>query len=34
MHDEALRREINEGLNVVEQWNGATPRRAGSGTGR
>jgi TnpA family transposase len=22
--DEALRREINEGLNVVEQWNGAT----------
>ena len=24
LHDEALRREINEGLNVVEQWNGAT----------
>ncbi|WP_132355561.1 Tn3 family transposase [Photorhabdus khanii] len=21
---ETLRREINEGLNVVEQWNGAT----------
>jgi len=24
LHDETLRREINEGLNVVEQWNGAT----------
>lgn len=24
LHSEALRREINEGLNVVEQWNGAT----------
>ena len=24
LHDKALRREINEGLNVVEQWNGAT----------
>ncbi len=24
LNDEALRREINEGLNVVEQWNGAT----------
>jgi TnpA family transposase len=24
LHDEALRREISEGLNVVEQWNGAT----------
>lgn len=24
LHDESLRREINEGLNVVEQWNGAT----------
>lgn len=24
LHDEALRREINEGLNVIEQWNGAT----------
>jgi hypothetical protein len=24
LHEEALRREINEGLNVVEQWNGAT----------
>lgn len=24
LHAEALRREINEGLNVVEQWNGAT----------
>lgn len=23
LHNEALRREINEGLNVVEQWNGA-----------
>ena len=23
MNTEALRREINEGLNVVEQWNGA-----------
>lgn len=23
LHDEALRREINEGLNVIEQWNGA-----------
>ena len=23
-HSEELRREINEGLNVVEQWNGAT----------
>ena len=23
-NDEALRREINEGLNVIEQWNGAT----------
>jgi len=22
-HSEALRREINEGLNVIEQWNGA-----------
>jgi len=24
LHSESLRREINEGLNVVEQWNGAT----------
>ena len=24
LYSEALRREINEGLNVVEQWNGAT----------
>ncbi|MCB1560389.1 MAG: Tn3 family transposase [Xanthomonadales bacterium] len=24
LHTEALRREINQGLNVVEQWNGAT----------
>jgi len=24
LHSEALRREINESLNVVEQWNGAT----------
>ena len=24
LHSEALRRAINEGLNVVEQWNGAT----------
>lgn len=24
LHSEPLRREINEGLNVVEQWNGAT----------
>lgn len=24
LHSEQLRREINEGLNVVEQWNGAT----------
>lgn len=24
LHDEALRREINEGLNLVEPWNGAT----------
>jgi len=24
LHSEALRREIKEGLNVVEQWNGAT----------
>ena len=24
LHSEELRREINEGLNVVEQWNGAT----------
>jgi TnpA family transposase len=24
LHNEGLRREINEGLNVVEQWNGAT----------
>lgn len=23
-HSETLRREINEGLNVVEHWNGAT----------
>ena len=23
LHDQALRREINDGLNVVEQWNGA-----------
>lgn len=23
LHSETLRREINEGLNVVEQWNGA-----------
>ncbi len=23
LHDEALRREINDGLNVIEQWNGA-----------
>lgn len=23
LHSEALRREINEGLNVIEQWNGA-----------
>ena len=24
LHNQELRREINEGLNVVEQWNGAT----------
>ncbi len=24
LHDEVLRREINEGLNIVEEWNGAT----------
>jgi len=24
LHSEELRREINEGLNVFEQWNGAT----------
>lgn len=24
LHSKALRREINDGLNVVEQWNGAT----------
>jgi TnpA family transposase len=24
LHSEELRREINDGLNVVEQWNGAT----------
>jgi TnpA family transposase len=24
LHSEELRREINEGLNVIEQWNGAT----------
>ncbi len=23
LHDETLRREINDGLNVIEQWNGA-----------
>ena len=23
LHEEALRREIHEGLNVIEQWNGA-----------
>jgi TnpA family transposase len=23
LHDEGLRREIQEGLNVIEQWNGA-----------
>jgi TnpA family transposase len=23
LHSESLRREINEGLNVVEHWNGA-----------
>lgn len=23
LHDEALRREINDGLNVIEHWNGA-----------
>jgi TnpA family transposase len=31
LHREELRREINEGLNVIEQWNGANdpPRRVG-----
>ena len=24
LHSKALRREIHDGLNVVEQWNGAT----------
>jgi len=24
LHEQSLRREINEGLNVNEQWNGAT----------
>ena len=24
LHSEPLRREIHEGLNVIEQWNGAT----------
>ncbi len=24
LHSEELNREINEGLNVIEQWNGAT----------
>jgi DNA invertase Pin-like site-specific DNA recombinase len=24
LHSEQLRREIHEGLNVIEQWNGAT----------
>ena len=23
MHDQALRREVNDGLNVVEHWNSA-----------
>jgi TnpA family transposase len=24
LHSEELRREIHEGINVIEQWNGAT----------
>jgi len=34
LHSEALRREINEGLNIVEQWNGATDFVFFAGNGR
>jgi TnpA family transposase len=29
VHSEALRREIHEGLNVIEQWNGRVTRSKG-----
>jgi TnpA family transposase len=41
LHSDQLRREIHEGLNVIEQWNGANdfvffapPRRVGEQSAR
>ncbi len=32
LHDQALRREINDGLNVVEHWNGASTSTCAPGS--